>query len=313
MKRFGNLLTAVIVLAVTPGAWADAKSRAAAEVAEYVAQRFGRQAVREGTEALARKIEAAAAKHGDEVFEAVRKVGPRALPLVEEAGAHGKQAAQVLARHGEPGAAWVVSRPAAMKLVAQHGEGAAAVLVKHAGVAEPVVEKLGAPAIRALEATGPQGGRRVAMMLADGDLGKIGRTEEVLEVIAKYGNRGAAFVWEQKGALAVGTTLAAFLSRPEAFINGAEKLGGTVAENVAKPLVENAVRPLAEVPGKVVDKTAEKMADGVAKGTNWTLLFGVVALTLVGVAVLRWRLLSRPMGHSTSQAATGGNSHVVVK
>ena len=49
-------------------------------------QRFGRQSVLEGTEAFARKIEAAAARHGDEIFEAVRKVGPRALPLVEEAG-----------------------------------------------------------------------------------------------------------------------------------------------------------------------------------------------------------------------------------
>src|SRR5947209_1416855 len=131
MKPYSGLLAAALLLTATVPALADAKSRAASEAAEYVLQRFGRQAVREGTEALARKIETAAARHGDEVVEAVRKVGPRALPLVEEAGAHGRQAAQVLARHGEPGAAWVVSRPGAMKLAAQHGEEAAAVLVKH--------------------------------------------------------------------------------------------------------------------------------------------------------------------------------------
>jgi len=199
MKRYRVLAASALLLAAPVPAGADGKSRAAGEVAEYVLQRFGRQAVREGTEALARKIEAAAARHGDEVFEAVRKVGPRALPLVEEAGAHGRQAAQVLARHGEPGAAWVVSRPAAMKLVARHGDEAAAVLVKHAGVAEPVLEGFGAPAVRALAEVGPQGGRRLAMLMADGDLARIGRTPEVLEVIAKYGDRAADFVWKNKG------------------------------------------------------------------------------------------------------------------
>src|SRR5205085_4414089 len=133
------------------------------------------------------RIEVAAAQHGGEVFEAVRKVGPRALPLLEEAGAHGRQAARIMGQHGEPGAVWVVSRPQAMKLVLEHGEGAAGVLVKHAGgITEPVVERFGAGAVRALEATAPQGGRRLAMMMADGELARIGRAEELLGVVAKY-------------------------------------------------------------------------------------------------------------------------------
>ena len=176
----------------------------------------------------------------------------------------------MLAQHGEAGAVNVVARPAAMRLVAQHGEGAAAVLVKHAGVAEPVVESFGAPAVRALAATGPQAGRRLAMLTAEGDLAKIGRTPELLDVIARYGDRAAAFVWANKGALAVGTTLTAFLLKPEAFISGAEKLAGTVAEN--------AVRPLAEVPGKVADKAAERVADNVTKDVNWTAVFIVIVL-----------------------------------
>jgi hypothetical protein len=282
MKSYSALLAMVIVLAVTTLALADAKSQLAREVAEAALRKFGRQAAREGTEALAMKIEAAAAKHGDEIFEAVRKVGPRALPLVEDAGVQGRQAAKLLARHGEPGAAWVVSRPAAMKLVAQHGEEAAAVLVKHAGIAEPVVEGFGAPAVKALAATGPQGGRRLAMLMADGDLAKIGRTPELMDVIAKYGDKAMEFVWKNKGALAVGTTLAAFLANPESFLNAGQGVTKAVAENVGRPLVESAVRPLAEVPAKVVDKTAEKMAEGVAKGTNWT----AVILATIGAGVL---------------------------
>ena len=92
-----------------------------------------------------------------------------------------------------------------MKLVLRHGDGAAAVLAKHSGgIAEPVVEQFGAGAVRALEATAPQGGRRLAMMMADGDLAKIGRTEELLAVVAKYGDPAMDFIWRNKGSLAVG-------------------------------------------------------------------------------------------------------------
>jgi hypothetical protein len=248
-------------------AYADGKSQAAKEAADYVLERFGRQAVKEGTEVLARKIEQAAARHGGEVIEAVRKVGPRALPLLEEAGEHAAQAAKVMARHGEAGAVSVVARPAAMALVAKHGESVAAVLVKHGGgIAEPVVGKFGAPAIRALEASGPQAGRRLAMLAEDGVLSKLGHSEEVLEVIAKYGDRATKFVWENKGALAVGTTLATFLANPEPFLDGTKAL--------VNHAITEAVKPLAEVPGVV----AREAAGEVSKGTNWTMVFLAIAL-----------------------------------
>jgi len=217
---------------------ADAKSRAAVEVAEYAIQRFGTGVAREGVQALATKIEVAAARHGGEVLQAVRKVGPRALLMVEEAGIHSKQAVRMLAQHGEAGAAWVVARPTAMRLVAQHGEGAAAALVKHAGgVAEPMIGQFGAPAIRALEKTGPQGGRRLAILMADGHLDKIGRTPELLEVIAKHGEAACTFVWKNKEALAVGATLTAFIASPESFLGGTAKITQAAGEHVIAPVV----------------------------------------------------------------------------
>ena len=279
-----------LMLRPVPAARADGKSQAAREVAEYVFQRWGSQAVREGTQALARKIEVAATRHGSEVFEAVRKVGPRALPLVEEAGAHGRQAARIMARHGEHGATWVVSRPQAMKLVLEHGDGAAGVLVKHAGgIAEPVVERFGARAVHALEATGPQGGRRLAMMVAEGDLAKIGRNEELLEVIAKYGDRAMAFVWSNKGALATTAGLAAFLANPEAFISG--------AKDITQIVGESAVKPLAQAPGAV--------AVEVAKGTNWTVIFLAAGGAVLLVIAAKWRLFDRLAASSSARPSSG--------
>ena len=50
--------TLALVLRMAPAARADGKSQAAREVAEYVLQRFGRQAVREGHERVERLTEA---------------------------------------------------------------------------------------------------------------------------------------------------------------------------------------------------------------------------------------------------------------
>src|SRR5438477_8957985 len=83
--------------------------RAARELAEWALRRSGRQATREGAEALARRIEALAARHGDAVVTAIRKAGPEAVRLVERAGGHGGLATKLLARHGEE-AAWVAAQ-----------------------------------------------------------------------------------------------------------------------------------------------------------------------------------------------------------
>ena len=79
-------------------------------------------------------------------------------------------------------------------------------------------------------------------MLLEGELAQTGKHPELLEVIARYGDRAAVFVWEQKGSLAVGTALTAFLLHPEPFLDG--------ARDISKVVAENALRPLAEVPGK---------------------------------------------------------------
>jgi hypothetical protein len=263
-------LSLAVLAASQPPVRADGKSRMAAEAAEYVLKRFGRQAVRESTEVFARKIEAAAARHGNEVFDAVRRVGPRALPLAEEAGSHATQAVKAMARHGEAGAAWIAARPRALNLVARHGDEAAAVLVRHTGgIAEPVIESFGSPAVRALAATGPRGGRRVAMMMADGELAAIGRTPELFEVIAKHGDAAADFVWRNKGALAVGATLTAFLANPQPFLDGAQSVTETVAVQALAPAIE-------------------KGTQEVAQRTNWTLVFLAVIAVVAGADTLRW-------------------------
>ncbi len=272
------LILAIVPLAAMP-AFADGKTKAAQEAAEFVLRKFGREAAKDGASALARRIERAALVHGDDVLKAVRLAGPRGLHLIEEAGTHSKQVARLLAIHGEHGAVYVASRPKAMQLVLRHGEEAAAALVKSRGVALPAVESFGKQAIRAFQAIGsPQNARRLAMMTADGgELARIGRTPEVLAVIEKYGDKAMQFIWTHKGALFVTATLAAFLAEPEAFING------------AKDITQTVVKPIADVPAIA----AKEGAAEVARKTNWTVVFlALIAATALLVAA-RFRLWSR--------------------
>lgn len=277
-KKLFTLTLAALAFSATPAA-AGGKTKAAQEAAEFVMRKFGSKAAKGGASALAGRIERAAVAHGDDVFKAIRRVGPRSLHMIEEAGTHSKQVARLLAVHGEQGAVHVVARPKALQLVLRHGDDAAAALVKSRGVALPAIESLGKPAVRAFKTIGsPRNARRLAMMAGDGgELAKIGRTPEILAVIAQYGDKAMEFIWEHKGALAVATTLAAFLAEPEPFINGAKEITQTVA------------KPIAEVPAIA----AREGSAEVARKTNWTLVFLGLIAALSLLAAARWRLFRR--------------------
>ena len=294
MRRSVLVGGVLLVMAAANPLWADARSRAAVEAAEYVLQRFGRQAVQEGSEVLARRIEGYAARHGDDFYKAVRQVGPRAFHLVDQAGIHGPQAVRVLARHGEPGAVWVVARPKGMALVARHGDDCARVLCEHPGLAEPVVEQFGTSAVNALKAVGAQGGRRLAMLVEDGVLTRIGRCDEVLAVIGRYGDAALTFVWNHKAELAIAAALVAFLADPEPFLNATRDLASVIGETAVKPAIV--------ATGQVAEKAVVAIVPEIGRRTNWTLVMvtavvGLLALTGLWLRRGRYRRQDTAWGY----------------
>jgi hypothetical protein len=156
-----------------------------------------------------------------------------------------------------------------------------------------VVEKFGQPAVRALNAVGGQNGRRLAMLADSGELAKIGRSPEVLDVIARYGNPACDFVWRNKGALAITAVAAAFLAEPEPFISGAKDIT-QVAANAA-------VKPLAEVPAAVAREGTQE----VARRTNWTVVFLPAIAALAALLAARWRLFRRTATPAAAPPAEG--------
>jgi hypothetical protein len=278
MSRFRLTLSAAVVTVVgfAAPAVAGPQSALARETAEFIARRFGREAVPMGVEALARRAESLAARYGDEVFAAARKVGPQAFRAVEEAGEHAGVAAKLLAHHGEEALA-VVTRREQLALVARYGEGSARVLIRHGAAVEPLLEAVGRPAAVALEAVSSRNARRLAMMLEARELQTIGRTPEVLAVVGRFGDRAMEFVWRHKGALTVSAVLARFLTDPQPFLDGAARLTETVADSV--------VRPVARVPGQVAVEAARR--------TDWTVVGGVAVLTAGVLIGLRMWVRSR--------------------
>ena len=238
MMRF--MLSVTLLLRAGAGeAAAQGKARAATEAAEFLFGRYGAKAGRSVPE-LAGRIENIAVKHGDEAILAIRKGGPTACGLVEAAGPDGAKAVRVLAVHGEQGATRVLSQPRAMKQFLTYGDEAAAVLVRHPGVAEPLVERGGLQAVKALGAVDARNGRRLAMLM-DGELAQVGRHPEVLGVVGRYGDRAANFIWENKATLAGAAALAAFLADPEPFLNGTRDIAAVAGETVVKPVVGGVV------------------------------------------------------------------------
>jgi hypothetical protein len=286
MTKHRIVLIAAAFAVTTPSfSFAQGKAALARESAEYVMRKFGKEAAEVGVETLTRKIEALAVKHGDDVFLAVRKVGPRTLRIVEEAGEHGLESVKLMARYGDD-AVWVVAKKNRLAIFVKYGDNAAEGMMKHGEIAEPLLVSFGKPAAGAMKAVNSQNARRLAMMAEDGQLAKIGQTPELLEVVAKYGDRAADFVWRNKGALTVAATLTAFLANPEPFLDG--------ATDITKVVSENAVKPLATVPGQVASEAA--------KNTNWTVVLaigiGVLGLLAAARLWLRHRASAGNVSHS---------------
>jgi hypothetical protein len=285
------MIVAVVISLAAP-AQAGVGSKAAGELAEFVMKKFCKEAAREGAEKLAGRIMQAAGRHGDDVLEAIRKVGPKAISLADDAGADAPRVVRLLSHFGDDGAR-ILAQPRGLVLISRLGDDAAEVLIKHKGVAGPLLESAGMPAVKAFKAIGPQNGRRLAMM-AD-ELTAIGRTPELLDVIARHGDMAMDFIWRHKALLASGATLAAFLRDPEPFLSGAADLTQAVTENLVKPAAQ-AATDAAVVAGKAIQPTVMAATDAAREFVLWVAGGLLVALVTMG-AVARLAAINGDLGN----------------
>lgn len=267
---FGLVATGPGIAAVSAGV----TTAAVREAVEYVSKKFGKEVASEGVEAVVRKAEKIGAAYGDEGLEALRKVGPQAAKIADDAGIRGAEAVRIMSRYGEKGV-WVAGKSERLALVTQYGDDAAEALLKQGEIAEPLIKEFGPNAAKALKTVSEQNGRRLAMMTSDADLQKVMFKTEVLDVVGKYGDRAADFVWRNKGSLAVGTALAAFLANPEPFLDGTRDIAEIAAKSIVLPV-----------------------ALDISESVNWTAFFVTFAGGLT--AFWMWRSYQRRRSESKS-------------
>lgn len=239
------------------------KGKAIQEAVDYVASKFAAEVAEESAERISARLTSLAAKHGDDAIVAFKRVGPQALRVAEEAGERAGQALRLMAARGQD-AMWILRDAERTAIFMRFGDDAAEAMIRHKGIAGPLIREFEAPAVQALKAVDPRNARRLKMMADDGDLVRIGRTGSVLGVVERYGDRAADFIWRNKGALAVAAVLTAFLEDPKPFIDGTRDLAMTAAA------------PVAEV------------AREAGRSVNWTVV--VVAGTVCLVLFLLWRI-----------------------
>ncbi len=304
-KEFAMAVAFVALLIFARDAQAGVPDAAVREAVELGMKAAGREALTETEEVLVQRTERLVAQYGkDTVVKAVRGAGPAAVEMLEKAGPNADQVLQLLLRRGDDvlavtkklgpagidalagagaqtetalnllvrdgeDALWITAKSDRLALVARYGEDAEAALLRQRELAEPLVEQFQGAGARAVKDLDGQNARRLVEMLNEGELKQIGRTEQLLGVVGRYGNRGMDFVWRNKGALAVAAGLTAFLADPEPFINGTRDLAQVIGHSV--------VEPLAQVPAKA--------AEGLFHNANGTIVIcfaiGVVALVYV--------------------------------
>ena len=130
------------------------------------------------------------------------------------------------------------------------GEGVGETLLKHKGVAEGVLENYGAVGLRALAVVNPRNGRRLLML--EKTFTRAQQMKTVMDVVAKYGDKAATWIWDHKGVLAVSATLAAFLADPEPFINGTKQLGEIIVKDAVVPVTSAVINGGANVADSVM-------------------------------------------------------------
>ncbi len=175
-------------------------------------------------------------RHGEECRPLLKRAGPLGERALEQAGEQAPDVIRLYARCGEE-TLHILSKPNKLALFLKHGDSAASALLRHPGIAEDVITKFGPRSAEALMRLSQREAQRLGIMTAEGSLERMGRTEEVFALITRLGDRAMEFIWRNKGALAVGSTLALFLSKPEVFIDGVQKL---VVEPMIKPIATQA-------------------------------------------------------------------------
>ena len=275
------MVAAVAVIAFWQSVNAGAVSvggKLARDIAEGLAEQAGKKASREFVETTTVQLEKIASKCGNESLDVIEKNGIAAFRVLQSAGDDaGPYLVKAIRAYGDD--AVRVAQTAAGRTILRNGsETAVRAVSRHTDAVIPLLRQYGDEGARALSQLSPANGRRLLQMveeksLASGDLQLLMRT------IGQYGDKAMDFIWRHRKVLTSVTLLAAFVSNPEPYLNGAKQLG----EVAAAPLVQ--------------------FAETAAKSISWNLWVGV-ALMMCGLGLFLKRRVRMKSENARKESKT---------
>lgn len=264
-KRFRVVCSLVcfsVLLSATP-VNAGVSAAAIRELIELVSKKFGSEMSEDAIKALPRGVEQAVKSGGADAVQAIQKLGPKAIRLIDQSADDASLTARLLAKYGDD-ATELVSTPGPMKLVKSLGDDAAETLVKHGIPSENLLNVGGLAASKAANQLSSRHGRQLIMLADDESTKQLVRNDALMNTITKLGDRGMDFVWKNKAALLAVGAIGAFVANPEPFIDGTASLAQVAAESVANPI-----------------------AEGIASRTNWTAVIISLAGLIAAYALVK--------------------------
>jgi hypothetical protein len=232
------------------------------ELVEYLIKKSPSIAAK-GTDDITRQVTAVVSKYGPEGAVFIQKAGPEGLEVLSKAGDNAPDIIKLVVKRGEE-AVHVISKPGNLAIFIKHGDTAYDALAKHPGLAEDIINRFGGNGAKALSNLSRPNGQRLAILAKQNSLLGSEKSDDLLRVVTKHGDKAMDFIWRNKVALGTTAVMAAFIANPEPFLDGAKDLAvqGTKA-------------------------AAPSLASASSFALNTTLLIGGIALILVCISPLK--------------------------
>ncbi|MBW2217960.1 MAG: hypothetical protein JRF40_00495 [Deltaproteobacteria bacterium] len=173
------------------------------EAIEYTARKFGINLAEDSGKHFAREAAEFAGKYGDDGIRALKGAGPEIIGLSRR---YGKEAVKLCAAHSDGAAGYLAkSMDKALPVWQQFGKEGTELMVKHPGLAGPVLDSFG------------KKGLQIGQRLSTRDLNRFlvlaskaaGKKEKgtLVDRVLKESDKIIAFLWEHKWKLTAGATV----------------------------------------------------------------------------------------------------------
>lgn len=213
---------------------AGVTTKAIQEIIEVVEKTAQKKLTAKISSEFAQDIEKIVSKYGSQSIPFIKSFGKEGIKILENIDEFaGKKIIKLFEKIGND-TYYIINDATKLKLFLKYGDDAAEILLKFPGIADDIIQEFGAKGLKALQnITNREDAAKLALILSETNAKKW--TDEIFEIIEKFGQKGLDFIWKNKGKLFLAGVGYSFFNNPEPYINGMTTL---VGDKVIEPIIK---------------------------------------------------------------------------